>query len=211
VTVVDDHAGTVLTLASLAPSASANYSGSYVPISSPSTDTVIASGTDAINDGAPVTATASATCKVNVPLGCALSPGYWKGSAAHKALWDSATDPIAIAAGFYGGLTFPKDALTYLQVMQSPKVGDVTIQLGFKYIAARLNVADGLTVPLGLPALLDQILTPSGDGSTCSGGYLCTNPVGSNPKGSAKATGQALLAQIDDYFSSVGEKGCPSG
>ncbi len=62
VTVVDDHAGTVLTLGSLAAGASAPYSGSYVPSSSPSTDTVTASGTDVL--GLTVTKTASATCKI---------------------------------------------------------------------------------------------------------------------------------------------------
>ena len=63
VTVADDHAGTVLTIASLAPGASANYSGSYVPSTSPSTDTVTATGTDAL--GTAVSDTASATCKIS--------------------------------------------------------------------------------------------------------------------------------------------------
>ncbi|CAG1016682.1 partial Serine-aspartate repeat-containing protein F, partial [Anaerolineales bacterium] len=62
--VVDDHGGTVLTIPSLAPGASASYSGSYVPTTSPSTNTVTASGTDAINNQNTVTAQASATCSV---------------------------------------------------------------------------------------------------------------------------------------------------
>ena len=62
VTVVDDQAGTVLTLASLAAGESATYSGSYVPTSSPSTDTVTARGTDPL--GATGINTARATCMI---------------------------------------------------------------------------------------------------------------------------------------------------
>lgn len=45
VTVVDDQVGTVFGPTTLLPGESANYSGSYIPTSSPSTDTVTASGT----------------------------------------------------------------------------------------------------------------------------------------------------------------------
>jgi uncharacterized repeat protein (TIGR01451 family) len=64
VTVVDDHAGTVLTLASLAAGASATYSGSYIPTTCPSTNTVRAEGTDAL--GLTVSDTDSATCSIMV-------------------------------------------------------------------------------------------------------------------------------------------------
>ncbi|MCL5109400.1 MAG: hypothetical protein M1401_11130 [Chloroflexi bacterium] len=62
VTLVDDKAGPVtLSKTTLAVGESINYTGSYVPTSSPSTDTVTASGTAW---GVTVTAQASATCKV---------------------------------------------------------------------------------------------------------------------------------------------------
>jgi hypothetical protein len=68
VTVVDDNGTpgdfsddvTVLGPIELGPGASANYSGSYTPAVSPSTDTVLATGTCQTNTS---TATASATCE----------------------------------------------------------------------------------------------------------------------------------------------------
>jgi len=63
IVVVDDHAGPVLSLTSLAPGAVVSYSGSYVPATSPATNTVTATGTDIINGGS-YSAQASATCNV---------------------------------------------------------------------------------------------------------------------------------------------------
>jgi hypothetical protein len=70
----------VLPSMSLAPGASAPYSGAYTPSSSPSTDRVTATGTGAAT-GISVSKTASATCSVAAPgggQGC--TPGYWKQS-----------------------------------------------------------------------------------------------------------------------------------
>ncbi|HET6201704.1 MAG TPA: hypothetical protein VFI25_02750 [Planctomycetota bacterium] len=65
VTVVDDRAGVVLGPISLAPSQSASFSGSYVPTTTPSTDTVTATGQpDAICGLGPVSDAASSTCAV---------------------------------------------------------------------------------------------------------------------------------------------------
>src|SRR2546427_225516 len=66
VTVVDDQAGTVLTVPSLAPGASAAYSGSYAPTGNgcgPFTDTATASGAD-LCTRVRVSNQASATCTV---------------------------------------------------------------------------------------------------------------------------------------------------
>ncbi len=60
VTCTDDKAGAVTVPATLAIGASANYTGSYVPSTSPSTDTVTCTGTDAL--GGATTDSASATC-----------------------------------------------------------------------------------------------------------------------------------------------------
>ena len=62
VTVVDDHAGLVLSLASLAYAQSANYSGAYTPTESPSTNTVTATGTY-LPSNQTVTANDFATCE----------------------------------------------------------------------------------------------------------------------------------------------------
>jgi hypothetical protein len=74
VTVVDDKAGAVLGPISLAPGASATYSGSYVPTQCPSTDTVTASGTaNSFCSNTPVQAQASATCGRPVSPGISVS------------------------------------------------------------------------------------------------------------------------------------------
>ena len=66
VTVTDDHAGQVLSPITLNMGESVNYSGSYTPTVSPSTNEVTAVGTESLFEvsGATVTATADATCLV---------------------------------------------------------------------------------------------------------------------------------------------------
>ncbi|MWV10725.1 hypothetical protein F3I62_01350 [Pseudomonas sp. R-28-1W-6] len=88
VSVVDDN-GTpgdtsddvTFPIGDLAPGASANYNGSYSPGTGTFTNTVLASGSDAIVSGS-YSATASATCDVPPPPpefeGC--TPGFWKNS-----------------------------------------------------------------------------------------------------------------------------------
>jgi hypothetical protein len=151
-------------------------------------------------------------------VGCALSPGFWGGGEGqHK--WDQLTeyeatsDPIAWAAGFatFSPFDVTKDGDvdvdpslnpptdTYLEVLGlSATGGDVTKQLSFKYIAARLNQA-AFGVPSGVDTLLDDIAA-----------YLEVNHVGSNPGGATKAQGKALFNAINNYFSSVGEAYCPN-
>ncbi len=75
VTVIDDHAGTVFGPQIIAVGGYADYSGSYIPAGSPSTNTVTATGTW---DGPSVTATASATCYINEQGDEGCTPGYWK-------------------------------------------------------------------------------------------------------------------------------------
>jgi len=191
------------------PGDSVDYSGSYFPTQSPSTNTVTATGDAFVPAGASLGITvidsASATCEV---VGCALSPGFWKGGeGVHK--WDQLTgdpatsDPIAWAAGFATFTRFPwlaawLDNSSYLDVLNLPTRSDVTIQLGFKYIAATLNQA-AFGVPTSTAALLLEIED-----------YFALNPVGSNPKGPAKTEGQRLLGLLNNYFSTVGEAYCPN-
>ncbi len=70
VTVDDDHAGRVLGPVTLAPGESANFSGSYSPQTSPSTNVVTATGTYSTYT---VTDTASATCQA--ATGCRVTGG----------------------------------------------------------------------------------------------------------------------------------------
>ena len=76
VTVVDDHAGLVLSLETLAVGQSAPYSGSYTPTDSPSTNTVTATGTYIYgNPQETVTDIASATCEAEEVGQCWLTAG----------------------------------------------------------------------------------------------------------------------------------------
>jgi hypothetical protein len=74
----------------------------------------------------------------------------------------------------------------------------VTIQLAFKYIAARLNQA-----AFGVPASVAATL------NACDA-YFAVNPVGSMPSGAAKTDGQSLLTALNSYFTTVGETSCPT-
>jgi hypothetical protein len=84
VTVVDDHAGTVLgpLEGPLGPGQQVNYWGWYIPSESPSTNTVTATG---VYNGDMVHQTAKATCEVGKgDEGC--TPGYWKN---HEEAWSA--------------------------------------------------------------------------------------------------------------------------
>ena len=139
---------------------------------------------------------------VEVRIACALSPGFWKGGGGVPK-WDEPGDSVATAAGFFTGTSFPwvHDSLGdlgYLQVLNLSAAGDVTRQLSFKYIAARLNQAV-FDVPGPTALLLNQIDS-----------YLAAHPVGSDPQGQAAADGGALLSQLNNYFAVVGEANCPA-
>jgi uncharacterized repeat protein (TIGR01451 family) len=144
--------------------------------------------------------TASFSVELIVP--CALSPGFWKGGSGVPKWNDILEDYIAQNAGFDTGTTFPwldpsLAGSTYLNLLDLPATGDVTRQLAFKYIAARLNQAT-FGLAQSYTALLDAIDL-----------YLMQHPVGSDPAGDAQAPGSALFNDINDYFSEVGEGRCP--
>jgi hypothetical protein len=150
--------------------------------------------------GNEISRTASASVDILIP--CALSPGFWKGGSGVPK-WDSILeDYIAQNAGFDTNTVFPwldpsLAGSTFLDVLNLPAEGDVTRQLSFKYIAARLNEAT-FGVHAATALLLDQIDL-----------YFMANPVGSNPQGPAYDQGAALLSDVNAYFSEVGEERCP--
>src|SRR5439155_17248030 len=78
----------VTTIASLAPQASTTYSGSYTTSTSPSTDTVNATGTEAISGGTATASSAPQTC--TVPL-ATRTPGFWATHTAFSnSIWNGA-------------------------------------------------------------------------------------------------------------------------
>jgi hypothetical protein len=79
ITCTDDKAGILIVpVPSLAPGASTTVTGSYVPTTSPSTDTVTCSGTGAISN-TRVSNSSSATCKINTAIGRGdtATIGFW--------------------------------------------------------------------------------------------------------------------------------------
>jgi len=153
--------------------------------------------------GLPNQLTNMAGFSLDLGVPCALSPGFWKGGEGQPKWDDLDTDSVAQAAGFENATHFPwADSslgnLTYLGVLNLSAAGDVTRQLGFKYVAARLNEAT-----FGVPGSTETLL---GDIDA----YFADNPVGSDPRGQRKNQGQALLGTLNGYFSAVGEANCPS-
>ena len=187
--------------------------------------------------------THDASCDVDL-VGCALSPGFWGGGEGRnkwdQLTSDSATsDLIAWTAGFSTSTCFPwvdssvvdptpgdttcipmgggspVTGLTYLDVLKlSSQGGDPTLQLGFKYVAAKLNQA-----AFGVPASTADLLLEIEDFFDAGGADnadlvnatdLYTQPVGSNPSGAAKQEAKRLKGLLDGYFSSVGEAFCPA-
>jgi uncharacterized repeat protein (TIGR01451 family) len=151
-------------------------------------------------DGLPNELELSSSCSVQLAL-CALSPGFWKGGNGLPK-WDEPGDAIAIIAGFHAGTVFPYldpsiAGSTYIDVLEFGVKGDITKQISFKYIAARLNEAS-VSIPSSIGDLLDAVDV-----------YFMANPVGSDPTGQAKQAGRVLLDALNDYFAEVGEGNCP--
>ncbi|MGH9797449.1 MAG: DUF7507 domain-containing protein, partial [Candidatus Polarisedimenticolia bacterium] len=155
-------------------------------------------------DGLPNQLTREDSCSVEIQRGCALSPGFWGGGSG-RLLWDQSTDllggqPVPFTTTTVFPWLSPNLAgTTYLGVLNLPARGDVTIQLAFKYIAARLNEASSFGVPADVAVLLDQVDV-----------YFMSNPVGSNPSGAAKDQGSLLFNSLNAYFATVGEEDCPA-
>jgi len=101
--------------------------------------------------------------------------GYWKN---HAEAWP--VDEIEL-----GGATYSRDDA--IALMNAPVRGDVTIQLAKQLIAAKLNVEIGNESSCVDGAIAD------------ADAYLASNPVGSKPKGSSKAAGEALKTLLDEY------------
>jgi uncharacterized repeat protein (TIGR01451 family) len=145
----------------------------------------------------------SASFSVDILVPCALSPGFWKGGEGSVKWDDIVSDYIAQAAGFDTGTIFPwldpsLAGSSYIEVINLSALGDVTRQLSFKYIAARLNQATfGVTTDVA--ALLANIDL-----------YFAGHPVGSEPGGEEESEGQALLSALNGYFAAVGEEQCPA-
>ena len=152
--------------------------------------------------GLPNQITVTANFSVEIITPCAKSPGFWKGGEGRPKWDDLLGDPIARDAGFEDDTVFPwldpsLSGTTYLGVLELPANGDVTRQLSFKYVAARLNQA-AFGMRESTAVLLNNIDL-----------YLAQYPVGSNPQGSAGDQGQALKTALDAYFAEVGEGNCP--
>ena len=128
ITCSDDKAGTLIVpVPSLAPGASTTVTGSYVPTTSPSTDTVTCSGTGTISN-TRVSNSSSATCKINTAIGRGdtATIGFWHnkngqalilsfnggGSSTKLGDWLAATFPC-----LYGSLAGKQNSVVALQFL----------------------------------------------------------------------------------------------
>ena len=121
---------------------SATITGSYVPTTNPSTDTITCNGTGQ-STFIPVTASASATCRYTEDGGCTLTPGYWK---THSQYGPAPYDTTWAVIG--EDTTFYLSGQTYYEVLwTSPERGNAYYILAHPFIAAKLNIAKGASVP----------------------------------------------------------------
>ncbi|MCC6075301.1 hypothetical protein ACFPTX_01620 [Pseudomonas sp. GCM10022188] len=144
VTVVDDN-GTpgdtsddvTFPIGDLAPQASANYNGSYSPGTGTFTNTVLASGADAIVSGA-FTATASATCVVPPPPTGACTPGFWKNSVGSWVGYSPSQTVDSVFSLPSGSISSELSGDTLLEALDYPGGGDL---VGAARILLRAAVA----------------------------------------------------------------------
>lgn len=128
----------VLGPVTLLSGASANFSSSYIPGASPTTNTVTAAG---FYSSTKYTSTASATCKW-LDLGCTLTQGYWKthsryGPAPYDNTWASiGEDTLFFLSG-----------MSYYGVLWTEPKGNVYYVLAHQFIAAELSMLNGASMP----------------------------------------------------------------
>jgi len=124
---------------------SATITGSYIPASNPSTDTITCNGTGQYTSR-PVTASASATCRYAEDGRCTLTPGYWKThSQDGPARYDTTWAAIGEDTIFYlSGQSY------YVVLWMTPERGNAYYILAHQFIAAKLNIAKGASVPINV-------------------------------------------------------------
>ncbi|MBC5993626.1 hypothetical protein [Pontibacter cellulosilyticus] len=95
------------------------------------------------------------------PTGCTRTQGYWKNHATGKKAnpaWGSLHDDMFFNSG-----------MTYLQILNAaPKGGDAYIILAHQYIAAKLNVAAGASMPANVLTVYNNATTYFNGGSSPS-------------------------------------------
>lgn len=143
--------------AALAPGESAETSGSYYPDAcGESTNQVAAKCGYQLSQDVfgNVFDEAEATCRVpcDGESGCTLTPGYWKthsiyGPAPYDATWAMIGEDTPF---FLSGMSF------YNVLWTEPSGGNAYYILAHAYIAARLNVLNGASVPADVAAVLGE-------------------------------------------------------
>lgn len=118
----------------------------------------LACGADVKGTNAATTARANAyhgsvISTWTVPLGCALSQGYWKN---HTDKWPS---PFSPSASFFGS------GSTWLEMFNTPVRGSAYVQLAYQYEAAALNVASGAYMPPSIKTVFDAANAYFGGGA----------------------------------------------
>jgi hypothetical protein len=115
--------------------------------------------------------------------GCTLTQGYWKN---HTSAWPAPYSPSAL---------FYDSGKTWLGILNTPAKGNAYYILGYQFIAATLNSANGASVPAGVQTALDDA------------GTYYTDPAGSSLSRSDLI---ALAGTLDDYNNGLsGVPHCP--
>lgn len=115
--------------------------------------------------------------------GCTFTQGYWKN---HTNVWPSPYSPSA---------TFYTSGTTWLGVLNTPARGNAYYILGYQFIAATLNSANGASLPANVQSALND-----------AGAYFL------NPAGSSLTKNQltALASLLDSYNNGLqGVPHCP--
>ena len=138
---------------SLLSGQSVTISGSYIPTSNPSTDTITCRGTGEFTK-IPVSASASATCRYSEDGGCTLTPGYWKTHAQYgPAPYDTTWAVIGEDTTFYlSGQSY------YVVLWTTPARGNAYYILAHQFIAAKLNISKGASAS-DVQAMIDEAAT----------------------------------------------------
>ncbi|MEJ8803048.1 hypothetical protein [Pontibacter sp. H249] len=90
--------------------------------------------------------------------GCTRTQGYWKNHVTGKK-----ADP---AWGNLANATFFSSGKTYLQILKTPPKGSAYIILAHQYIAAKLNLAAGATMPANVQTVYDNATSYFNGGTT---------------------------------------------
>jgi hypothetical protein len=191
VSVSDDQAGTLGTVCANESPRTFTYNLTVGPYNVCGTRTFVNVATFTTNDTGS-TGNASHTVNVNVPCGtgCTLTQGYWKthsivGPAPYDNTW------ALLPGGLAQNTLFYSSGRTWYQVFWTPPAGNAYYNLAHQYMAARLNVLNGASVPSAVQTAMNSANT------------LFNSVSGTTLSAAQRRTAISLAATLDAYNNGV--------